>query len=748
MDIRRESLRRPATSLQANLGKHLRVGDHVFDVGSLRLLGAAESTRLTPKAMAVLIELARRPGRTLTRNELLDLVWKDTFPTPDVLTQAIKEIRRVLGDDQRSPRYIETIPKVGYRLVAAVCFDEVEAGESPGSVEPGCVPVDPPEQGKVRGAGPGRTGLWIVLAGALALAAIVMGLRVFSPSDAPAGHVESLGVADVHVVTATPGSEVLPHISPSGAYIAYSRTEPGTSRSRINIRTTSGSRVIELDPDASHTGGDLWPVFSPHNTMLAFLRFADGACSYMAMPALGGTPWRIGGCDPEALSNYFSWKPDGFALIGTFGGGGTAPPRLGLLDLRDGSITNLDYAHDVNDFDLDPRYSPDGTRIAFRRGLRPYSDLYVMSAEGGAVHRLTHLASRIMGFDWAPDSSLIVLSSDHAGEPGLYAVDTVSGKLDSLHVAPAMFPSFARDAPLLVYHLPRVRLGLSLVRLGQPDVAPRQVAASTGSDHTPTFSPDSTRVAFVSDRSGSQQLWIHEFSGGETTMLSDLDAARISGVAWSPDGNHLLCVVRSEGDGQLIEIDLTSGRQRNVPVANADIRYADYERDGRILALVHRKDADVLVRMGEDAAQQEDLLRGVVVMQVDRQSGMIFYTRGDAAGLYRFDPASNRRQLVTPEIALARKDAWRVVGGRVWYLANSLASKPDIRVFDASSGHELTRLSLPPPQPGFDRHYLDGGFDVTPDGKRMILSVGVADDTDIGMLRVTRNAGVAAGAAR
>src|SRR5690606_36305039 len=108
MDTRREPPRGPDSSLKANLGKLLRVGDHVFDVGSLRLLGAEQPTRLTPKAMAVLIELARHPGRTLTRTELLDLVWAITFPTPDVLTQAIKEIRRALGDDQRSPRYIET----------------------------------------------------------------------------------------------------------------------------------------------------------------------------------------------------------------------------------------------------------------------------------------------------------------------------------------------------------------------------------------------------------------------------------------------------------------------------------------------------------------------------------------------------------------------------------------------------------------------------------------------------------------
>lgn len=731
MDTRREPPRRPDSSLKANLGKLLRVGDHVFDVGSLRLLGAAQPTRLTPKAMAVLIELARHPGRTLTRTELLDLVWASTFPTPDVLTQAIKEIRRALGDDQRSPRYIETIPKVGYRLIAEASFDEAESDESPKSVEPDAGLVHPITPGGAQGPGS-----WFILVAVLALAVVVFVAWRFDGNGIPQARLEPVGVTDIRVVSTTLGSEVLPHISPSGAYVAYSRTDPGTSRSRINVRNTIGSSAVELGSVAWHTGADLWPVFSPHERLLAFLRFDGGTCSYMVTPVLGGTPWRVGDCAPDALSNYFSWTPDGRALLGTFGGAINAPPRLGLLSLRDGSIVDLVYQHDGNDFDLDPRYSPDGTQIAFRRGLRPYSDLYVMSADGGAVRRLTHLAARIAGFDWAPDSSLIVLSSDHAGEAGLYAVDTNSGKLHDLHVTPAVFPSFARDEPLLVYQIPRVRLGLSIVQLGRPDIPPRQIAASTGSDRYPTFSPDSNRLAFISDRSGSQQLWIYDFARAEPTMLTNLDAARIGSLAWSPDGRHLLFVLRRGGVGRMVEIDLISGRRRNV-APSSNVRYADYAHDGHIVAIVHREDTDVLVRV--DAPREIDLLRGVVFMQSDPQSGRIYYTRDDTAGLYWFDPASGQQQLVITPIALAFKDSWRIVGGRVWYLANSLASTPKIRVFDSSTGDELHGFSLPPQQQGFDRHYLDGGFDVSPDGTRMILGVGVADDTDIGMLRVTQN---------
>src|SRR5690349_15579836 len=114
------SLQRETDELLQRPNLRLRIGEHVVDLGALRVLTRPDHPRLTSKAAAVLVELVRHAGNTLTRDELLDRVWKGRCPTPDVLTQAVKELRRAFDDDQRTPRYIETIPKVGYRLLARV----------------------------------------------------------------------------------------------------------------------------------------------------------------------------------------------------------------------------------------------------------------------------------------------------------------------------------------------------------------------------------------------------------------------------------------------------------------------------------------------------------------------------------------------------------------------------------------------------------------------------------------------------
>ena len=78
------------------------------------------STRLEPKVMEVLVCLSNRAGESVTKEELLRTVWPDTFVSDDVLKRSISELRRVFGDDAHESRVIETIPKRGYRLVAAV----------------------------------------------------------------------------------------------------------------------------------------------------------------------------------------------------------------------------------------------------------------------------------------------------------------------------------------------------------------------------------------------------------------------------------------------------------------------------------------------------------------------------------------------------------------------------------------------------------------------------------------------------
>ncbi len=94
--------------------------DVVVDCEGFRVLKDGQARTLEPRAFDLLVFLLEHHGRLLEKQTLFENVWKDAFVTDNALTRAIKEIRRVIGDDASAPRYIETIPRRGYRFIAEV----------------------------------------------------------------------------------------------------------------------------------------------------------------------------------------------------------------------------------------------------------------------------------------------------------------------------------------------------------------------------------------------------------------------------------------------------------------------------------------------------------------------------------------------------------------------------------------------------------------------------------------------------
>lgn len=97
----------------------IRFGSIELDEGDARLTVNGHPVPLPPKPFSVLCALARSPQKLLTTNALLDAVWGHQFVTDSVLRTAISELRMALDDDAKQPRYIETVPRRGYRFIAA-----------------------------------------------------------------------------------------------------------------------------------------------------------------------------------------------------------------------------------------------------------------------------------------------------------------------------------------------------------------------------------------------------------------------------------------------------------------------------------------------------------------------------------------------------------------------------------------------------------------------------------------------------
>jgi DNA-binding winged helix-turn-helix (wHTH) protein len=127
--------------------RDFRLGGWLVRPSLNRLERDGQATQIEPKAMDVLVERAEHAGQVRSKNRLLRVVWGEAFVTDDVLTQAIRLLRRALEEDAKEPTYIETIPKRGYRLIAPVTREpgtanvRATAGFSVYETYPSCTPA-------------------------------------------------------------------------------------------------------------------------------------------------------------------------------------------------------------------------------------------------------------------------------------------------------------------------------------------------------------------------------------------------------------------------------------------------------------------------------------------------------------------------------------------------------------------------------------------------------------------------------
>ncbi len=134
-----------------------RVGDHLVQPSLGQIVNGDEPVHVEPRSIEVLVALAERNGEVWPKTELIRAVWGEAYVSDEVLTHAIWDLRKAFGDDAGHPRYIQTIPKRGYRLIA---------------------PVEPVEPEPDLAARPNR---WSLLGGSavllVALLALVLSLR-------------------------------------------------------------------------------------------------------------------------------------------------------------------------------------------------------------------------------------------------------------------------------------------------------------------------------------------------------------------------------------------------------------------------------------------------------------------------------------------------------------------------------------------------------------------------------------------
>ena len=733
-------MRNHATSLPPRPSRRLRVGACVLSIDCREVDRGDGSApqRITLKAMEVLLVLAAQPGRVIAREALLESVWAGTMPGDDVVTQAITTLRKALGDDRDAPAYLETIPKSGYRLLAEVEWLADPAAADPAAVDRGGAPA--PSRREPRPPAAWRT---IAAACLVVLAAVSLvwwatsRTRSGEMASLPASTSNSTGELAYTLLTSRPGPETQPALSPDGAMVAYAMPPGGADEApALFLQSTQATPPRQLTTPP-HGHSDHQPRWSPDGRQLMFARIDDKTrCELLLVPASGGATRAVGRCD--RINGRYDWLPDGSGIIAGLEAepDGAAVP-LAIMRLDTGTWQPLAYAHAAGDVESDPRFSPDGKQLAFRRGLS-HSDVWAMPATGGNPRRLTRVQDNISGWAWTPDSRAVLL-----GVPGtpsqLHRHDLASGETRALGAFEGAGLDIAPRGAVMAFSLAEERIAMFRYPLPLGErTEPEPLFASTGNDLLPSPSPDGRWLAFHSDRNRDARLWLGQPDDpGQLRMIEGLIPVSRHPPQWSEDGRHLLVIGESAGgDGpRLHEVEAASGRVRALPLDGLPYA-AQYLPGERLLALVDRGAGRMSLRILDTSAPTWRVLaqlEDVGEARFDVASGQIVFAHATRPGLWRV--ATDLRAPVqvdaeSPTNYWLRR--WALLRGRAfalrtaapaclsrWHWLGVATAEADAGCLDAR------RRGAPTVAPTLSR-----------DGRWLYMSMVGEQDSDIGLLRL------------
>jgi Tol biopolymer transport system component/DNA-binding winged helix-turn-helix (wHTH) protein len=517
-------------------------GTFSLDLAEQRLLDDGRPVPLTPKVFDVLRVLVENAGHLVEKEQVLREVWNDAFVEEASLSRAISVLRKALRESD-SNRYIETVPKRGYRFVAPVS-ERATAPPREASARPDRVPSS-------RAA---------VLAAAIALFTVAAAYRMFNGQEM--SHEAVTARASLHRQLTFTGNETSPTLSPDGKFIAYV-SKDGRHR-RVVVQEVDGGARVEVftAPEASALR------WSPDGSELVFWARGRGLDGTYIASRSGGGARKVG-------DGWFvtCWSPDGSALAFALFGSQKIRfiNRLGE-HLR---TISLEESRDwIFDLDWSPRHdrlllvATDANRRAAIWSIRP---------DGADQTKILSWPHEISAARWSPSGDAIYYFSRVHQTVSVFKTPVASGAVVSPETASPLISGIegdgsyglSGDARRLVYARAPYHSNLWLVeadRAGTEPASTRQLTYGTSVVERPRVSPDGETILFNMGHESRANLFIMPAAGGQPRQLTFMNAFSVGGV-WSPDGRAVAFASTEGGKLRIWVTGSDGGSPRPLPAS-------------------------------------------------------------------------------------------------------------------------------------------------------------------------------------
>ena len=625
----------------------IQIGEWSVDSLALTISKENEQHKLPAKVMAVLVYLAESHGRLVTRQELIDVVWDgNAYVGEKTLTNAIWRIRQLMGNDFDDKAFITTTPKIGYELVPSPVFSTLVAESPTGWM-----------------ASNRTTRLLFVTA--LVLLPVAVAFQVFRSDNV-------LVVSEpLAVVTHLPGRELYAAPTPDGTRFAFMHVSPnGDQDLYIQSLVDTDQQPVKFTREGT---SNFSPSWAPDGRHLAYVRINDslGVCEIVVRDMTSAEETAIDECAPVAQKTL-SWSPDGRWLVYR-----RHDPDLGpglYLKAMNAEFRPTEELQDQRIscagcilVDQEVSWSPDSRSIAVTRTKNSMSeDVYRFDLETWAFDRLTTDESSIEGHTWDETGEYLLYVSDrHSLDRRIWALDLTTKRKREVGYEGAGFPVYLPDYESIMFYRRRAQAYVVAVSLDLGDPGSRfpvTIVQTSGSDRNPAFSITAQKLAYYSNNSGFNEIWIAAPDGTNREQITRLETNSVY-PSWSPDGRQIAFISfdpYTESTNIMI-YDFASDSVELVSNSFADAGAPTWSSDGRSLIVPSWEGGDRvdLWRVGLDGNSIVRLTYSNVKFGRESPDGKsLVYSKAGQRGLFRMNYTDGSESRVVSDLVRQGFGSW------------------------------------------------------------------------------------------
>jgi Tol biopolymer transport system component/DNA-binding winged helix-turn-helix (wHTH) protein len=682
--------------------RRIRFAEFEADLKSQELFRAGAPIRLPNQSFTALAMLLERPGELVSRDELRARLWPGNrvVEFEQGLNAIINRLREALGDSAEGPKFIETLPRRGYRFIGQLAASSPEP-EQPLAVSPS-VPLPNSRSTRIT-----RLGLGLAV-----VAAAMIGAWVWR-GEKP----KSLArVTSLAPLTTLLGEERMPALSPDGQRVVFAwNGDSGDAGFDLFLKTLDSERLTRLTHSPAIAISAAW---SPDTARIAFTRMSDTDGGVFVMAATGGEARRLTDASftQESLIQP-AWSPDGATLAyAAMDESGSQVVRL--LSVDSAKSQALEPAPPCRDAGA-PTWSGDGKQLAFVciTSVAVYEVYIAKPGTSAAPRRIATIQGFPQGLAWVPDADRILIANESGNGSGVWELEQ-DGTLHAPHaLEEAVGPGITALAGKAVFTRARQIIDIWHVDLAPGAVpVPRKWISSTRSQITPQYSPDGSRIAFQSNRSGSPEIWIADADGRNAARLTSFGGPLTGAPAWCSDGRRLAFDARESGTSAVYVVDTLERVPRRVatpqtnlalPVWSADCRWL-LASDGRNSLYRVPSDGGEAQRFTSLDSYQAAVIGDRVVFNVTEADGVTLWMKPLEGGEETRIPGLQR---------LAYSDSWAATEQSI-YFTDSTAVPTALRRYDfatASTPFATELIRQPTALGGL-------GLAVSRDGKSLLFT--------------------------